>query len=303
MDTWGEAAMSEPESEIPEAVPLEPPAEISVDQMLARLSECSGFDFAAAKTEYEYYSTRAQLAVDNSPLYDRLFALQQELAGELVAGKITGVDRWASGESEFRTVVKTWESLVDKLYRVNREENALFSNPPILPTVSQTAQNDHANLQRWITPPIAGEVLDDLVRTKFVVPFVDGVVEVGDRLTQIFDELGVRRFRRFHAKDSGYHARHYYALVEVPGDDSIPPSTVSLEIKVLTKMQDQLGELTHLLYEKHRTGALKLEKKRKSAWQFDSPDFLATYLGHSGHFFEAKICDLKDTILKLEQGA
>ena len=51
-----------------------------------------------------------------------------------------------------------------------------------------------------------------------------------------------------------------------------------------------VGELTHLLYEKHRTGVLKLEKKRKSAWQFDSPDFLATYLGHTGHFLEAKIC-------------
>ncbi len=135
------------------------------------------------------------------------------------------------------------------------------------------------------------------------MPFVDGVVDVSYRLTKIFDELGVQRFRRFHAKDSGYHARHYYALVEVPGDDSIPPSTVALEIKVLTKMQDQLGELTHLLYEKHRTGVLKLEKKRKSAWQFDSPDFLATYLGHTGHFLEAKICDLKDTILSLDQGA
>ncbi len=158
--------MTEPESDIPSGTPREPPAEISIDNMLERLSECSDFDFAARKTEYEYYSTRAQLAVDNSRLYDRLFALRQDLAGELVAGKIAGVDHWASGESEFRTVVKTWVSLIDKLYRVNREENALFSNPPILPTVSQLARNEHANLQRWITSPIAGEVLDDLVRTK-----------------------------------------------------------------------------------------------------------------------------------------
>jgi hypothetical protein len=292
--------MTEPKAEVPSGGQSAPPAEISLDKMLVSLSECSGFDFAARKTEYEYYSARAQLAVDNSPLYDRLFALRQDLAGELVAGKIAGVDHWASGESEFRTVVKAWAALTDKLYRVNREENALFSNPPILPTVGEVARNEPATLQRWITPSVAGEVLDDLVRTKFVVPFVDGVIDVSARLTKIFADLGVQRFRRFHAKDTGYHARHYYALVEVPGDDSIPPSTVALEIKVLTKMQDQLGELTHLLYERHRTGSLKLEKKRKSAWQFDTPDFLATYLGHTGHFLEAKICDLKESILSLD---
>ena len=58
--------------------------------MLERLSECSDFDFAARETDYAYYCTRAQLAVDNSPLYDRLFGLQQDLADELVAGKIAG---------------------------------------------------------------------------------------------------------------------------------------------------------------------------------------------------------------------
>ena len=45
--------MNESESQIPPA-PREPPAEISIDQMLERLSECSDFDFAARKTEYEY---------------------------------------------------------------------------------------------------------------------------------------------------------------------------------------------------------------------------------------------------------
>lgn len=290
--------MDEPQADDPQ-VPQAAPASISVAEMLDKLSECSGEDFASGRTHYEYYAARAQLAVGDSRLYDRLFNLAQDLANELVAGKITGVDHWAGGESEFHTVVKTWNSLIDKLYRVNREENALFSNPPFIPTVTQVAHGKEATLQRWITPAIASEVVDDLVRTKFVVPFVDGVVDVGERLTRIFDDLGTQRFRRFHAKDTGYHARHYYALVEVPGDDSTPASTVALEIKVLTKMQDQLGELTHLLYERHRTGELKLEKKRKSAWQFDSPDFLATYLGHSGHFLEAKICDLKDAIVSL----
>lgn len=51
------------ESDIPLGVAREPPAEISIDEMLDRLSECSDFDFAARETEYAYYCTRAQLAV------------------------------------------------------------------------------------------------------------------------------------------------------------------------------------------------------------------------------------------------
>ena len=269
--------------------------------MLTELEACTGVDFSAAQTEYESYAARAQLAVQNSAFSDRLFEIHETLSSELVAGKISGIDHWASGASGFRTVVKSWPSLIDKLYRINCEENDLFSNPPIIPTVEEVAHGERRGaLQRWITPLLAHEVIDDLVRTKFVVPFADGVIDVGDRITQALDELGLKRFRRFHAKDTGYHARHYYALLEVPGDEVTPVTTVALEIKVLTKMQDQLGELTHLLYERHRTGALKLEKKRKVAWQFDSPDFLATYIGHSSHFLEAKVCDLKNTILDLD---
>lgn len=271
--------------------------------MLAALRGATRTDFALSATSYQSYVTRAQLEVQNSGFYDLLVALHDRLAHEFVAGKIRAIESWANGESEFRIVPKTWDSLIDKLYRINIEENRVFSNPPLAPTLEERVAGTDPQRQRWITPDVAHEVVDDLLRTKFVVPFVDGVVQVGDEIIRAIDKCGLRRFKRFHAKDTGYHARHYYILLPVPGDSNVPETTVALEVKVLTKMQDQLGELTHILYEKHRTGEVKLEKKRKLAWQLATPDFRAAYLGHSGHFLEAAICDLKDEILELDGSA
>lgn len=80
-------------------------------------------------------------------------------------------------------------------------------------------------------------------------------------------------------------------------------TSVAVEVKILTKLQDTLGELTHLLYELKRTGSIHPEEKRKLAWLFDSPDFAASYIGHTGHFVEASIVELKRKLQKFEGGA
>jgi ppGpp synthetase/RelA/SpoT-type nucleotidyltranferase len=275
---------------------------VSMQSMLEVLTDCTKVNFEELETAYASYIARATLSVQSSAFHDRLLDMHLRLSREFVVGKIRAIESWSNGESTFRIVPKPWPSIVDKLYRINKEENPLWGSPPIAPTIEQRARKQIGTLQRWITPSNAHEVVDDILRTKFVVPFVDGVIEIGDEITAAIDDSGLRRFKRFHAKDSGYHARHYYVLLPVEGDGiGVPESTVSLEIKVLTKMQDQLGELTHILYEKHRTGAIKREKKRKVAWQLGTPDFLATYLGHTGHFVEAAICDLKSAVQELDR--
>jgi ppGpp synthetase/RelA/SpoT-type nucleotidyltranferase len=212
--------------------------------MLTALQAATKKDFSESETHYESFAARATLAVQGSDFYGRLLEVHEELSMKRVAGKIRAIESWSNGENEFRIVTKSWESLVDKLYRINKEENKLFSNPPIVPTIEERARAEEAEAQRWVTPEIAHEVVDDLLRTKIVVPFVDEVVEVGDEIMAAVDESGLKRFRRYHAKDSGYHARHYYILLPVPGDEETADTTVALEVKVLTKMQDLLGELT-----------------------------------------------------------
>lgn len=274
------------------------PAALDAEAMVAALKECTGVDIASLETAYMSYIGRARMAVQESELHNRLVDIHSTLSSQRVAGNISALESWSSGDSEFQIVPKSWASLVDKLYRVNIEQNKWWSRPPIAPTLLQRVNGVDGDRQLWITPENAHEVIDDLVRTKFVVPFVDGVIDVGGQIESAINDCGVRLFRRYHAKDTGYHAHHYYAVIPVPGDSDagIPETDIALEVKVLTKMQDQLGELTHILYQQHRTGAVRLEKKRKLAWNLGSPDFLAAYLGHTGHYLESAISDLKSTI-------
>lgn len=268
--------------------------------MLDTLQDATGTDFSDSESSYRTFMTGVESGVQESQFFDALLDIHTQLSAERIVGSIRSVEAWANGEQNFRIVPKAWPSVVDKLYRINIEENAQFSQPPFVHTVQELAQRkSQPSTQRWITPEVAHEVADDLIRTKFVVPFADGVVDVSDRITEATDACGLPRFRRFHAKDSGYHARHHYVLISVPGYDG-QDTTVALEIKVLTKAQDTLGELTHLLYEKKRTGQVESVAKRKLAWLFGSPDFLASYIGHTGHFVESSIVDLKNRLLGLE---
>lgn len=189
--------------------------------------------------------------------------------------------------------MKSWDSTIDKMYRMNIEENDQLPRPPSHQPVQARAQkNNEAPTATWITPGNAPAYVDDLVRTKFVLPFVDGVVEVSESIVEIAKRLDLRHYKRFHAKDSGYHARHIYVLLPVSALEE-GPDVAALEIKVLTKTQDTLGELTHLLYEHKRTGSLPTMLKRKLAWEFDSPDFTASYVGHTSHLIEVMFVTLK----------
>jgi hypothetical protein len=264
--------------------------------LIEQLAEATGTDFETGKQDYELFIAAARLAVQESDLYDQLVGLFEKLRGELLLDKIRAVDAWANGETALPLVTKSWESVVDKLYRINIEENSTPGLPPAALTVDeQQSKAQVAATSVWVTPPLAHLYANDLIRTKFVVPFLDGVVSVSDRIVEIADELGLRRYRRYHAKDSGYHARHVYVLLNVP-TASGGLAEIAVEIKVLTKLQDTLSELTHLLYEHNRTGSGESRKKREIAWLIDIPDFDASYVGHSAHFIEASIVKLKQAI-------
>lgn len=270
------------------------------DDMLKQLNAKTGIDFAASENYYKSFIASARIDVQNTDFVDRLSELHGQLTKELVVGKIRAIDAWADGETSFTILPKPWESVLDKLYRLNVEDNDEQSLPPQILSIEEQANNQHASRnKRWVTPELAHEFADDLLRTKFVVPFVDGVMDVSKRVIAAARECDLVWFQRYHAKDSGYHAHHVYVLLPILDRDE-KVTQIALEIKVLTKLQDNLGELTHLLYELKRTGKIKSEKKRKLAWMLDSPDFTASYVGHSAHYIEAAMVGLKKELAGLE---
>lgn len=275
-------------------------SKLSVADMCVQLGELTGEDVAAEKQNYEALAVRAHMEIKASEFFDELSDLRESLAGATVAGKIRGIESWADGTDELKHVYKSWESFVDKLYRINIEENSQPGEPPHELTTQERAAKLKATQQlEWVTVANAHAYVDDIVRTKLVVPFADAVSDISDRLKGTATSLNLPNYRRYHAKDSGYHAHHVYVLIPVLGADGAK-TEVTFEIKVLTKLQDTLGELTHLLYELKRTKRLTPQKKRKLAWMFDEPDFIASYVGHTAHYVEASLVGLKAELDKLE---
>lgn len=275
---------------------------LDVVDMVHELERVTGVEFGASEARYNTFITAARTEMQNSGFADGVSDLHAELLQALVAEKVRAVDAWASGETAFNIVTKSWDSVVDKLYRLNIEENTEFPAPPkTLSIVERAARAHDPGNKDWIAPDHVASFADDLVRTKFVLPFADGVQQVSDRLVLLAKSEGLEYFRRYHAKDSGYHAHHFYVVMSVPTLEG-GQTQVALEIKVLTKLQDTLGELTHALYALKRTGKIKAEKKRKLAWLFESPDFAASYLGHSTHYIESEIVRLKDKLATLKDG-
>ena len=63
------------------------------------------------------------------------------------------------------------------------------------------------------------------------------------------------------------------------------------EIQVTTQMQDVLRAMTHVYYRERR---IKPQPKSADArWNFSSPDFRATYLGHTLHLLEGIVAELR----------
>lgn len=271
---------------------------ISHEEMLAALEAATGVDFSANEAAFDVFVAGATSAFDSSELFDGLAAIDSRLRESRVAGTIRAIEAWTSGTNEFRVVPKSWRSVVDKLYRINVEDNDDPGNPPKCATIRDLADDTKTkSLEEWVTPLNAHLVIDDLVRTKFVLPFIDDVVSVGEEIWKLLDRAAAGRFRRFHAKDSGYHAQHFYGLLSVPSLGA-EDREIAVEVKVLTKLQDMLGELTHLMYESQRTGSMEVPKKRKSAWRIDETQFDATYIGHAAHNLEAQISKLKRELVE-----
>ena len=269
--------------------------------MLNRLETLTGADFRAYEQPYGRFVVNAHIAAGNTVFFDRLTALRDQLADEREVGKIRGVEAWADGTDSFKHVWKSWDSFVDKIYRLNIEENDRPDQTPRVLTIQEMVERaNEASNRNWVTPENAHNFIDDLIRTKLVVPFADGVMQASATIKAAAAELGLRHYRRYHAKDSGYHAHHVYVLVPVPGLDGSEVE-IAFEVKVLTKLQDTLSELTHLLYEYKRTGRMQAQKKRKLAWEFESPDFTASYIGHSAHYIEASLVRLKTELAQLER--
>lgn len=177
-------------------------------------------------------------------------------------------------------VTKDYESFLLKVYRKNVLENDKWPEAP---------------KDGWILPKNWFERIKDIVRTRVVVKYLDGV---DDLIKKIEDEAKSNNcipYVDYEARDEGYYAAHIN--IEFPTKiTSITgkPQDINFcfEIQITTQLQEVLSLLLHKYYEERRK---RTEKPNiKWQWNYKSEEFAPNYLGHILHYVEGMIMEIRE---------
>lgn len=198
----------------------------------------------------------------------------------------TGYPLWASGTSLPDPVWKSRASFALKVFRKNVLENRAFPEPP---------EGDWYRSTNWLSRT------NDVVRTCLVVKYLDGVEEVCGRVAELAASLGYGGIEAsYEAREEGYYAAH---LLVPAFSFRVPRRTwdyteieAPVEIQVTTQVKDVIRELTHTFYEARREQPIS--EGRKWQWDYRCDEFSANYLGHTLHFLEGTIMDIRDRTTK-----
>lgn len=177
-------------------------------------------------------------------------------------------------------VTKSFSSFFEKTFRKNIVYNKKFPNPPY---------------EGWATPDNWIENTNDILRTFFVVKYLDGVEFLMTKIQNSLNENSFVCKNHFEARDEGYYAVHIYTqtdfeIPKIDWDTEVKP--VSIELQITTQLQEVIGKLTHQLYEDRRIRQDKSDKKWQ--WNYESEEFTTNYLGHILHYVEGMIMEVRN---------
>lgn len=177
---------------------------------------------------------------------------------------------------------KSFASFEDKLYRKNVVNNSNWPNPPE---------------GGWYFIDDSFERINDLIRTSYVVKYLDGVEILAERIKDYTEKLGLSCIISYEAREQGYYAAH----LEIEYEFEIPSINWdtrkffgSFEIQITTQLQEVLKKLTHAYYEDRRIRIEKEQPEKKWQWNYKSEEFTVNYLGHILHYLEGMILEVRD---------
>lgn len=246
------------------------------------LQEYHGF-IIDKKIENHYNSIASKIKNDfeNSNVWTAIISRMQDINNEYLSQ--TGYQLFIN---EFKPILvtKTFNSFLEKSFRKNVvfNKNWIIDDKPVPPSGG------------WITPNNWIEKTNDILRTYFVVKYLDGVETLMQKIIEIFKENLLEYNKTFEARDEGYYAVHVYTNYNF----EIPKITwdtenkiISVEIQITTQLQDVISKLTHKYYENRRICMEKSDKKWQ--WKYDSEEFTVNYLGHILHYLEGMIMEVR----------
>ncbi|HEV2068416.1 MAG TPA: hypothetical protein VGR26_01335 [Acidimicrobiales bacterium] len=181
---------------------------------------------------------------------------------------------------ELQLHMKPWESFVTRTWRHN-----------VLNNDSWPASPDGG----WYLPDNWFEQLWDIVRTRLVVRYLDGVVWLAERIEQLAKEGDIGFRRVTHAQEWGYYAMHVVVdqpfVVQGLNYEVDFPRHTGVEIQLTTQLQEVITSLTHQFFEQRRETRPRPEERWQ--WDYSSREFTPYYLGHLLHYIEGMIMRMR----------
>jgi hypothetical protein len=145
----------------------------------------------------------------------------------------------------------------------------------------------------WLTPPEWFSGVKDVVRTMFVVKYMDGVDHLGGWLERIATDHGLDVHSKLMNTEYGYYAAHVVVTLPLKvtlATWDVTVLNVPLEIQVTTQLQEGIRRLIHEHYETSQVEGLA-ENWR---WSYNERPFAANYLGHILHYIEGQIMRVRE---------
>jgi ppGpp synthetase/RelA/SpoT-type nucleotidyltranferase len=226
------------------------------------------------RRQFNANAAAAQSGCQAHPFFKSLDRTLGAMAEEY--GALHGPRLFLQEEPRLALKLKSYDSTVNKSYRLNVLRNANFPEPP---------------RGGWLGPDRWFATIDDIVRSQLVCRYLDGPGFVVERLEQAAAAAGLICKHDSVQHDRGYYAFHFY--VTVPVDmyaDTVP---VTVEIQLTTQLQDVVYGLTHGFYEEIRLMERAEQNRDAWKWEYTTARFKAGYLSHTLHLLEGLIAEVR----------
>jgi len=241
------------------------------------------FDDETSRNRYETNLNIAYLAAENHSFFQ---VLERKLEEWSESYEKATQSELLMSKLNFKLMKKTYESSIDKSFRINILWNDSFPAEP---------------KKGWVTPRNLHSYFNDGIRGYLVCRFIDGPRFIAEKLKDYAKSLGLKSRFYSQEREEGYYAYHFYVTIEVAFiDESFKKvqSEIEIEIQITTQLQEVLKNLTHQFYQVNR---LKPEKLSKWKWDYNTNRFRVSYISHTLHLLESIIVEIRDNKIDTTQ--
>jgi hypothetical protein len=230
------------------------------------------------KNRYESVTSKSKQELETSELWTKLFEKLKEYDDEYKLIK----DGYPLLWYEHKPVIdiKPYDSFLLKAFRKNVLQNENWPNEP---------------KGGWILPNNWFIKINDILRTLFVVKYLDGVEFLIEKIKTYCEQNNRECEVTLEAREEGYYAAHLYTKreFEIPRETwDTEKINMTIEIQVTTQLQENIRRLLHKYYEQRRK--LIKEEEIKWQWNYKGDEFVANYLGHILHYVEGMIMEIRE---------